>query len=298
MTRTTRPPTGTVLLTGSEGAIGTHLGPALRDAGYAVRSLDLRPGGGTDHRVADMLDLAAVREAMQGVSAVVHAGGIPWDLGDGSAVISANVLGTWNVLQAAVDAGAARVIAFSSINAQGSVRNERAPAYFPIDDDYPPHPLTPYQLSKHLMEETCRSFSERHGLITLCLRPVFVLHPASRHADGFGSEGFVETWREDYWAYVDVRDIQAAVLRSLQVEGPVHDRFLLAASDTSVAEETRALVEREFPDVPWPAVQPDRYFADDPHRSLVDCRHAHDVLGWAPRYSWRHRPTPTPSAEG
>ena len=98
---------------------------------------------------------------------------------------------------------------------------------------------------------------------------------------------FVDPWRDEYWAYVDVRDVADAVVRALRVQGVNHDRFLLSAQDTSVPEETRALVDREFPEVPWPTVDPDRYFADDPYRSLIDCTHALEVLGWQPRHSWR-----------
>ena len=196
-------------------------------------------------------------------------------------VVSTNVLGTWNVLQAAVEAGVERFVGLSSINAQGSSGGWRETAYLPIDDDYPHHPMTPYQLSKHLMEEVCRSFSERYRLVTICLRPVFVVHPANPHLDGLGTAAFVEPWRDEYWAYVDVRDVADAVVRSLQVQGVRHDRFLLSARDTSVPDETRALVEREYPAVPWPTVDPERYFAGDPFRSLIDCSHAHEVLGLA-----------------
>ena len=47
---------------------------------------------------------------MEGVDAIVHAGAIPWDREDGSQVVSTNVLGTWNVLQAAVEAGVERFV--------------------------------------------------------------------------------------------------------------------------------------------------------------------------------------------
>lgn len=283
---------GQVLLTGSEGAIGSHLKGVLRDRGYGVRSLDIRPASdrAADHRMSDLCDLTDMRDAMRGVDAVVHAGAIPTNRDDGSSVMSTNVLGTWNVLQAAVESGVRRVVAFSSINAQGSVGGMRETEYLPIDDDYPHHPMSPYQLSKHLMEEVCRSFSERHRLVTLCLRPVFVAHPLSSYLKGFGTEPFVETWRDDYWAYVDVRDVGDAVVRSLRLEDVLHDRFLLAAQDTSVSEETRTLVEREYPTVPWPRVDPDRYFAHEPHRSLIDCHHAREVLGWEARHSWRDTP--------
>ena len=285
-----------VLLTGSEGRVGRVLGRTLQEHGYEVRGLDLRPGSSAvrDHRVVDLLDLDAVRATLEGVFAVVHAGAIPWDRGDGSAVISTNVLGTWNVLQAAVEAGAERVVSLSSINAQGSVGGWRPTEYLPIDDDYPHHPMTPYQLSKHLMEEVCRAYTERHQLITICLRPVFVAQAGSPDSDGFGTPAFVEGWRDDFWAYVDVRDVAEAVVLSLRLKGIAHDRFLLAARDTSVREETRTLVEREYAHVPWPTVEPEGYFEANPYRSLIDCRHAHQVLGWQPRHSWREAPVRTP----
>ncbi len=234
-----------------------------------------------------MLDLEAMRTVMDSVVAVVHAGGIPWERGDGSKVVATNMLGTWNVLQAAVEAGVERVVALSSVNAQGSVGGRRELEYLPLDDDYPHQPRTPYQLSKHLMEETCRSFSDSHGLVTICLRPVHVAHPDNPHLAGFGTESFIELWRDELWAYVDVRDVCEAVVCSLQVDEVLHDRFLLSARDTSVTVETRRLVEREYPDVPWPKVDLFEYFADEPHRSLVDCHRAREVLGWEARYSWR-----------
>lgn len=289
MPPTSPQPIGVVLLTGSEGTIGSHLQQALRDAGYHVRTLDRLPTTepGRDHRVADLLDRSALGAAMEGVTGIVHAAGIPWDVGDPSTVMAVNVIGTWNLLQACSDAGVDRVVALSSINAQGSVGGWRAPDYLPIDDDHPHHPNTPYQLSKHLMEEVCRSFSERHGLTTICLRPVFVAHTESPHPARFGTVVSTQDWRDEFWAYVDVRDVCDAVVRSLEVPVRRHERLLLAASDTSAAEPTRTLLAREHPEVPWPKVDPDTYFADDPHRSLVDPRRARDVLGWEARYSWR-----------
>ncbi len=280
---------GLVLLTGSEGAIGSHIGPGLRAAGYTLRTLDKAPSTvhGGDHHSVDLLDLAAVRDATKGADAIVHAGAIPWDRGDGSSVIATNVMGTWNVLQAASEAGVDRFVALSSINAQGSTGGRRPIPYLPLDDEVPHHPTSPYQLSKHLMEETCRSFSETHGLATICLRPVFVSHPASPHIEGLGTEAFIEPWRHELWAYVDVRDVVEAVLLSLRATAIKHDRFLLAAADTSVPEPTRELVERFHPEARWRDVDLDAYLAGDPYRSLIDCRHACDVLGWVPRHSWR-----------
>ena len=210
-----------VLVTGSEGRIGRHLAGVLDGKGYGLRGFDTRAdtqaaGGPIDDRhVGDLRDLPAVRSAMRGVDAVVHLGAIPSDRDDGAAVMQTNVMGSWNVLQAAQENGVRRVVFFSSINAQGSVLTGHPPAVLPIDDDYPHHPATPYQLSKHLGEEICRSFSERHGMITLCLRPTWVTQPSDYTQAGFGTDGFLAAWQPDLWAYVDVRDVGNAVLRCL-----------------------------------------------------------------------------------
>ena len=286
-----------VLVTGSEGRIGRHLAGVLDGQGCSLRGFDTRAdtqpdtqaaGGPIDDRqVGDLRNLPAVRRAMRGMDAVVHLGAIPSDRGDGEAVMQTNVMGSWNVLQAAQENGVRRVVFFSSINAQGSVKNSHPPAYLPIDDDYPHQPSTPYQLSKHLGEEICRSFSARHGMITLCLRPTWVTQPSDYSHAGFGTESFLAHWRPDLWAYVDVRDVADAVLRCLRIEGIVHDCFLLAADDTSAHIPTAELVARHFADVPWPTVDPAHYFAGNPFRGLVDCARAKTRLGWQPQHSWR-----------
>lgn len=282
-----------VLVTGSEGGIGRHLAGVLDGQGYSLRGFDMRAdlhAAGPpidDRQVGDLRDLDAVRSAMRSMDAVVHLGAIPADRDDGAAVMQTNVLGTWNVLQAAQENGVRRVVFFSSINAQGSVRTGHPPAVLPVDDDYPHHPETPYQLSKHLGEEICRSFSERHGMITLCLRPVWVTQPGDYTTASFGTEPSLATRQPDLWAYVDVRDVGDAVLRCLQIEGILHDCFLLAAGDTSAHIPTAELVARHYAGVPWQTIDPAHYLAGDPFRGLVDCAHAKAQLGWQPQHSWR-----------
>jgi UDP-glucose 4-epimerase len=278
-----------VLITGSEGRIGRHLAGVLHGRGDHLRGFDTLAEGAPidDRHVGDLRNLAAVRSAMRGMDAVVHLGAIPSDRGDGEAVMQTNVMGTWNVLQAALENGVRRAVVFSSINAQGSVRSSWPTEYLPIDDDYPHHPATPYQLSKHLGEEIARSFSERHGMITLCLRPAWVTHPEHYTQAGFGTDDFLAKWKSDFWAYVDVRDVGDAVLRCLQVDGIVHDCFLLAADDTSAHIPTAELLARHYTGVRWPRFDPAHYLAGNPFRGLVDCSRAKARLGWRPQHSWR-----------
>lgn len=281
-----------VLVTGSEGAIGRVLVPTLRAAGYDLRTFDARAQTGRDerdHLSGDLRDIYTVRRAMQGMEAVAHLAAIPRDLPPGreDEVLTANVQGTWNVLIACAEAGVKRLVYFSSINALGNFGAERPSGYLPIDDASPPQPLSPYQISKHLGEEMCRAFSARHGLVTLCLRPVGVVS-AEQFYPQCRQGGLNAEWAQaSYWAYVDVRDVCEAARRALTAPNVTHDAFLLTAADTMVATPTAELVAAHYPHTPWPKTNQAAYLAENPHRSLIDCSHAVEVLGWQPRYSWR-----------
>ncbi len=280
-----------VLVTGSEGHIGREQVKTLLDAGYTVRTFDRAARGketNWEHIPGDLRDLNIVRQAVEGMDAVVHLGAIPHDrFGAAEELLAINVQGTLHVLMACVEAGVERVINFSSVNALGCVGGYRPAEYLPIDDAYPRHPHSPYQLSKHLGEEACRAFTGRHGLITISMRPVFV-----SNLERFGRwrmrnpEQAIERGKVEYWAYVDLQDVCDATLLALTVQNVTNDAFLLTADDTSLDIPTAELVDRYHPDTPW---KQDRaaYLAENPYRSLMDCSHAKQVLGWQPKHSWR-----------
>jgi len=281
-----------VLVTGSAGHIGRFLVRELIAAGHEVRTFDRvarHKDEEWEHLPGDLRDIQAVRQAVQGVDAVAHLGAIPSDRrGAPDEVLTVNVQGTWNVLLACVEAGVGRAVCYSSVNALGCVSGHRQAAYLPIDDVYPHHPLSPYQLSKHLVEETCRAFTDRHGLVTVCLRPVGVVDgdPSGRWRN-VSPEMRAEWGKDGYWAYVDVRDVCSATLLSLTAENLTCDAFLLSADDTSLETPTAELVDRYYPETPWPKQERDVYLAANPYRSLIDCAHAKEVLGWQPQHSWR-----------
>lgn len=281
-----------ILVTGNTGQIGVALVPFLLEAGYQLRTFDRTAQGRGqtwEHIPGDLRDAVGVRRAVQGADAVVHLAAISHDrLGGPDEIHQVNVLGTLNVLQACAEAGVERVVFFSSVNSLGNFQGHRVTQYFPIDDAYPRHPMSPYQLSKHLGEEACCSYTDRCGMVTICLRPVAVVSPESyAHFHRPAASFWGRMVKADYWSYVDVRDVCQAALLSLKVRDVRHDAFLLAAEDTRAAEPTAQLIDEHYPNVPWPKVDRETYLAANPYRSLVDCSHAADLLGWRPRYSWR-----------
>lgn len=280
-----------ILVTGSAGKIGAVMVRRLVQEGHTVRTFDRRlgPPEATDNHFGDIRNVLDVRRSVHGMDAVVHLAALAGDWGGASdEVLTVNVQGTWNVLLACKEAGVPRAIVMSSVNSLGNFGGHRPSAYLPIDDDYPHHPQTPYQMSKHLTEELCRMFSDAYGLVTLCPRPMFVAHPES-YARWREHRG---PWRRDwgkgdYWAYVDVRDVCEAVVRGLALEGVQHECFLLAAPDTTSDVPTAELVAEYYPQTPWKCDQ-DAYLRRHTYVSLVDCGHVERVLGWRPGRSWRN----------
>jgi UDP-glucose 4-epimerase len=122
----------------------------------------------------DLCDLSSVSSAMRGCDAVVHLGAVPSvprSIADPGTTHLANATGTLNVLLAARDAGAGRVVFASSSSIYG------AAAELPKRESLRPQPISPYAVSKLAAESYCRSFFEVYGLDTVALRYFNVFGP-------------------------------------------------------------------------------------------------------------------------
>jgi nucleoside-diphosphate-sugar epimerase len=252
----------------------------LTGCGFEVVGFDLAGG-------ADVLDLAAVSRAARGCAAVVHLAALAHDsAGSPEQIMAVNVLGTWHVLLAAEAAGAGRVICFSSAQVFGIAEGERLPDYFPVDDAHPRRATRPYGLSKRLAEDLCEGFTARTGVVTVCLRPVAVWDEGQyrRVRDRWRAQPASE-WEPfwEYGAFVDVRDVAAAVQRALTVPLAGHHRALLCASGIAGTAPSLELAARLAPHVP--VTSSDRYRAD-PWAALIDCSAATTTLGWQPAHRW------------
>jgi uronate dehydrogenase len=160
-----------VLVTGAAGRIGTMLRGGLPERGWALRCLDVVPivetRPGEEQVVADVADLAAMVDATQGASAVVHLAG---HVGEGTwPVISrAGIEGTYATLEAARRAGVQRVVLASSNHASGYT--PRPSAGLLREEDAPPRPDTYYGVAKVTMEALGSLYHDRYGMDVVCLR--------------------------------------------------------------------------------------------------------------------------------
>jgi UDP-glucose 4-epimerase len=272
-----------VLVTGHRGSVGAPVALHLERGGHDVVGLDRADG-------ADLLDLAQVKRAAEGCAAIVHLGALAHDTaGSPEQIMAVNVLGTWHVLLAAEAAGATRVIHFSSAQVFGIAEAERQPDYFPVDDVHPRRAMRPYGLSKCLAEDLCAGFTARTGIPSLSLRPVWVWDPGQYQRIEAQWRAEPDSEWDPYWeygAFVDVRDVAAAVELALAAPLSGHHRALLCAADIAGTAPALDLAARLAPGVP--ITDPVAYRAD-PRRALVDCSVAEVTLGWRPRYGWSSR---------
>ncbi len=171
-----------VLITGMSGLIGGILRRHLEAlGGYQLRALNRRRVEGVECVQADISDLEAIQPAFEGIDVVVHLaaflGGEVWE-----GHLSGNIIGAYNVYEAARRAGVKRVVFGSSGAAATGV--EQTPPYDAIVagryDDVPERferirtettwPAGIYGACKVWGEAIGRHFSDAHGLSVLCVR--------------------------------------------------------------------------------------------------------------------------------
>lgn len=166
-----------VLLTGSSGWLGRFLAPALTRAGHAVTGLDIAPGEHTDV-LGSVADAALIERlfAEHRFEAVIHAGALHKpDIAryPASAFADVNVVGTLNLLEAAVRHRAGRFVFTSttSLMITQAIRDEVAEEVVWLDESSGPlKPRNIYGVTKRAAEELCRLWHDLHGLPVIALR--------------------------------------------------------------------------------------------------------------------------------
>lgn len=161
------PPFHRLLLTGATGALGSSLRPNLAGLCQVLRVADMvDPGPAAAHEeamVAQLQDRQAVFAATEGVDAIVHFGGVMAE--SWPALLDANVIGLYNLYEAARLRGISRVVQASSNHATGFHRSEDV-----IGGDCAHRPDSLYGLTKCFGEDIARLYFDRYGIETACLR--------------------------------------------------------------------------------------------------------------------------------
>lgn len=173
----------TVLITGADGFIGSHLTEALIRQGFKVRAFVLYNSFGSwgwlDHCASDVKnkfevfagdirDPHGVKEAMKGCDAVLHLAAliaIPYSYHSPDTYVDTNIKGTLNVLQAARELDVKKVIHTSTSEVYGTAR------FVPITEEHPLQGQSPYSATKIAADQLAYSFFASFGLPVVIVRP-------------------------------------------------------------------------------------------------------------------------------
>ena len=171
------------LVTGAAGFIGRSIAAALLHRGESVRGVDSFITGKRANLVgleamefleADLADPAACRQVCAGVEIIFHEAAlasVPRSVADPAATNRNCVDATLNLLLAAREAGARRLVYAGSSSVYGD-----SPT-LPKHEEMPPHPISPYAVAKLAGEHYVRAFARVYGLETVVLRYFNVFGP-------------------------------------------------------------------------------------------------------------------------
>jgi len=178
------PLTGTALVTGGAGFIGSHIAEALLASGARVRVLDdlstghrenlEEIGGDLDFIEGSVADEALLNKVLEGVEVVFHEAAIPSVPRSVEAPRQthvASVDGTFSLLMAARDNQVRRVVYAALSSAYGDQLT------LPKSEQMLPDPLSPYAVAKLVGEYYCQVFTRVYGLETVSLRYFNVFGP-------------------------------------------------------------------------------------------------------------------------
>lgn len=241
---------GRVLVTGLSGLIGgavlEHLGGA-----HQFSALNRRAVAGVPSHQADIAELGAILPAFTGIEVVVHLAASVGSDAPFEEVLRSNIVGTYNVFEAARRAGVRRVVYASSgatvsgwerdmpYRALVAGRDAAARDWPMMTHDTPVRPSGLYGASKVWGEALARHFSDAHGLSMICLRIGHVTAEDRPLAP------------RDFSVWCSRRDIARMIGLAIAAPDSVRFGIFFAVSDNA--------------------------------RSYRDLAHARDVLGYAPQ---------------
>lgn len=156
-----------ILITGAAGGVATQIRPLMREH-YRLRLSDRQPISapvdGEEVALAELADLEALRQVVAGVDGILHLGGYPveasWDV-----IHEANIVGVYNLFEAARLEGVKRVVFASSNHAVGFYRRDET-----VGDNVSVRPDTRYGLSKAFGEAVGSLYADKYGAEVMSIR--------------------------------------------------------------------------------------------------------------------------------
>jgi len=285
------------LITGGAGFIGSHLADRLLEEGMKVCIIDNLSSGSenlVNSRamlfVEDIGNYASLKEIFKKIKPelVFHLAAqidVAASFEKPEVDFNVNVLGTFNVLRAAAEAGAKKVIFSSSAAVYGE------PLYLPVDESHPLKPLAPYGVSKAAAEWYLRLLAEKAGLEVTILRLSNVYGPRQglKKPSGIVSiliTSFLQGKRAVLYSprtmtrdYIYVGDVVEAMVLAASKAG--NEVLNISSCKETTTMEIYRLICKEI----------QGSFVEEPYRSgeikriFLSNSRARKVLGWEPKTS-------------
>jgi UDP-glucose 4-epimerase len=271
-----------ILVTGGAGFIGSHLIETLQDCGHEVIGFDTRQMVSTAaFRLGDLLDLDDCMQATREVDVVCHLGAI----GDvylafdqPALAAQANVVGTANIMDAALRNQVRKVIYASTWEVYG------LPLYRPIDEAHPCNPDHPYNITKLAGEQLALAYDRLKGVNTLALRLGTAYGTGMRQNSVFhqfirrallGQPIVINGSGNQFRQFTHVRDIGRAFV--LALESQTHGEAINVVSDTvtTIGQLAEMVIDLLPTSIEY---EPAR--TGDIEPSIISSHRAEELLGW------------------
>ncbi|MFC1582922.1 NAD-dependent epimerase/dehydratase family protein, partial [Planctomycetota bacterium] len=301
----------TFLVTGGAGFLGINLVRYLLEKEHRVVSFDMADFTYGDCRdritslKGDIRDPEALRRAMDGIDLVVHAAAaLP--LYSRKDILSTDIDGTHNVLEAAREAGINKLVHISSTAVYG------IPDHHPLVEDDQLDGVGPYGVAKIKAEEACLAYRQK-GMCIPIIRPKSFIGP-----ERLGVFAMFYEWARDgknfpligngrnRYQLLDVEDLCAAIYLCATLDDEkTNDTFNIGAGEyATMREDYQAVLDeaghgkkiRCFP--AWPMIWTLRFlellhlsplykwiYETAAKDSFVSIEKAKEVLGFKPKYS-------------
>ena len=300
----------TILVTGADGFIGSHLTEALVRSGYKVRAFvyynSFNSWGWLDQCAddvkgqfevfaGDIRDPHGVKEAMKGCDVVLHLAAliaIPFSYHSPDTYVDTNIKGTLNVLQAARELGIKRIIHTSTSEVYGTAQ------FVPITEKHPLQGLSPYSATKIAADQLAHSFHSSFDLPVVTIRPFNTYGPRqsaraviptiiTQIANGSRTIKLGATTPTRDFSYV--QDTVSGFIAALTSDGGLGEvinlgsNFEISIGDTAqlIAETMDATIDIISDEV---RMRPEN---SEVERLWADNTKAKDIFDWRPTYSGR-----------
>lgn len=273
-----------IIVTGASGKAGQATVQELVGHGYDVTGTDVVPRPaelGAPFIRAELTDYGQTVDILYGADAVVHLAAIPAPgIYTPAKTFNDNTAMNANVFLAAAQLGLQRVVWASSETTLGlSFGPDNPPRYAPIDEEHFPYPSSTYALSKVVGETLAEHVSGWSGIPFVGLRFSNIFLP-KRYAQVPDFHKDPRTRQSNLWGYIDVRDAAASCRNGLEADTTGSESFIIAAADTIMPVPSADLLREVYPDV-----EVRGEFGE--FETLLSIRKARELLGFAPRHSWR-----------